>query len=174
MRDKDNDGFHLTEDDYEKVITRFSLKKTKSYDFLLKVGKKYQWAIFRFCKWTIDRKVFPDKFMHTVLHMIWKQKGPANILGNNRFIHMKSYLPRLCEALVVDQMKDDILSNSSVYQIGGQPGHSPEELIFCLKSIMQEQESKKQGLIFILMDIIKFFDKEDMFDVMKTLNDIGK
>lgn len=97
--------------------------------------------------------------------------GPANILGNNRFIHMKEYLPRLCEALVVDQMKDDILSKSSIFQIGGQQGHSPEELIFCLKSLIDQQEKQKNGLIFILMDIIKFFDKENIFYIMQTLSD---
>ena len=65
----------------------------------------------------------------TILHMIWKQKGPAEILGNNRFIHMKTYLPRICEALVVGKMKEVIFAASSIFQLGGQPGHSPEEVL---------------------------------------------
>ena len=73
----------------------------------------------------------------------------------------------------MDQMKTDILSSSSAFQIGGQPGHSPEELIFCLKSLIHEQEVKKKGLLFILMDIVKFFDKESIYDVMQTLSDIN-
>ena len=52
--------------------------------------------------------------------MIWKQKGPAEVLKNSRFIHMKEgFLPRTCEALVVGKMKDSILDSSSKYQVGG-------------------------------------------------------
>ena len=121
----------------------------------------------------ISEEEFPDYFRDTILHMIWKQKGPAEILKNNRFIHMKPYLPRTCEALVVGQMKEDILKMSSIYQVGGQPGHSPEELIFVMKSLMGVQEFRGEGLILLLVDIIQFFDKEDIFDVMQVLNDIG-
>ena len=49
----------------------------------------------------------PSSFHKTVLHMIGK-KGPADILKNNRFIHMKDFLPRTCEALVVNVMKTPV------------------------------------------------------------------
>ena len=53
--------------------------------------------------------------------MIWKQKGPAEILKNNGFIHLKeSFLPRTCEAMVVGKMKTCILQSSSKFQVGGQ------------------------------------------------------
>ena len=106
--------------------------------------------------------------------MIWKQKGPSEILKNSRFIHMKDgFLPRTCEALVVEKMKDKILKSSSKYQIGGQPGHSPEEHIFTIKSIMALMEMEKMGIIITLVDIEAFFDREDIYDVMDTLNKIG-
>ena len=85
---------------------------------------------------------------------------------------MKDYLPRTCEALVVNKMKDDILKASSIYQIGGQPGHFPEELLVCLKSVVARQISLNWGVIWFLLDIVKFFDKEDIYDVMQTLNDV--
>ena len=34
---------------------------------------------------------------------------------------------------------------------------------------MTLQEEKKEGLIIMLVDIVQFFDKEDMYDVMQTL-----
>jgi hypothetical protein len=34
-------------------------------------------------------------------------------------------------------------------------------------------ESMDKGLIITLVDIVAFFDKEDISDVMQTLNDIG-
>ena len=67
----------------------------------------------------IEKEDFPIYFRKTLLNMIWKQKGPADILKNNRSIHTKEhFLPRTCEAIVLEK--------SSMYQVGGQPGQSPE------------------------------------------------
>ena len=52
-----------------------------------------------------------------------KGKGSRLELGNNRYIHLKDWLPRTCDALIVDNMKPDILESSSIFQIGGQAGH---------------------------------------------------
>ena len=89
--------------------------------------------------------------------MIWKSKGPAEILKNSRFIHMKEvYLQRTCEALVVGKMKEQILGSSSKYQVGGQPGHSPEERIFTIKSLWAMMEAEGSGMILTL---VAFFDR---------------
>ena len=58
--------------------------------------------------------------------MIWKKKGPAEVLKNNRFVHMKHHHARTCEALTFNRSKNQIFQKSTVYQIGGQSGHSPE------------------------------------------------
>ena len=108
------------------------------------------------------------------MYTIWKQKGPADILKNNRFIHMKeSYLPRTCEALVVGKMKRCILQSSSKYQVGGQPGHGPEEHIFTIKMVWNWLEEMGLGMIITLVDIVAFFDRDDIHDVMHTLHKIG-
>ena len=46
-------------------------------------------------------------------------KGTPDIFTNHRFIHMEHYLPRIVESLVVNQMKDNIISKSTIYQVGG-------------------------------------------------------
>ena len=106
--------------------------------------------------------------------MLWKQKGPQEILKNSRFIHHKEhYLPRTVEALVVNIMKDDILEASSIYQVGGQPGHYIEEHLFSNKSMIELLEHTGKGMIFTLVDLISFFDRENIFDVMATLYETG-
>ena len=105
--------------------------------------------------------------------MIWKAKGPAEILKNNRFLHLKSYLPRACEALVVGRMKKDILAASSPYQVGGQPGHSADENIIVIKSLMALTEKTGKGFIFNSVDIVGFFDNEQIIDVMDCLDSVG-
>ena len=130
--------------------------------------------MYKLCKRIIENEEFPASFRKTILFMIWKQKGPAEVLKNSRFIHMKEgFLPRTCEALVVGKMKDTILESSSKYQVGGQPGHFPEEHIFTVKSVWAKLEKDGKGMIVTLVDIVSFFDREDIGDVMDTLWKIG-
>ena len=174
MEDVDEEGMEIDKSDFDGVVGKFAQKKTKSYDFLIKAGDQFKQSIFKVCKKMIDNEEFPIAFRKTILYMIWKQKGPAEILKNSRFIHIKEgYLPRTCEALVVSKMKECILQSSSMYQVGGQPGHSPEEHIFTIKSIWALFLEKGEGLILTLVDIISFFDRENVYDVMQTLEDIG-
>ena len=84
----------------------------------------------------IKEETFPEEFRKILLQMIWRGKGLADILKNSRFIHMKMVLPRTTEALIVGKMKEKILESSSLYQFGGQPGHSIDENIFGIMSMM--------------------------------------
>ena len=82
-------------------------------------------------------------------------------------------MARACEALVFSKCKDDIFEKATVYQIGGQTGHSPEEHIFTLKSLIGLMYSMGEGLILNLVDIISFFDREDIVDVVEAMEDMG-
>ena len=82
MEDTDDDGFAIVKDDFENVLRKFATKSTKSYDFLLRAGPKYKEVMFKLCKSMIEMEVFPTKFRKTILNMIWKSKGPAEILKN--------------------------------------------------------------------------------------------
>ena len=70
-------------------------------------------------------------------------------------------------------MKRCILQSSSKYQVGGQPGHGPEEHIFTIKMVWNLLEEMGLGMIITLVDIVAFFDREDIHDVMHTLHKIG-
>ena len=112
MEDQGSDGFEIVKDDFDNVLKKFGSKTTKSYDFMLKGGPKYKEVIYKLCKSMIEKEEFPTSFRKTILNMIWKQKGPSEILKNNRFIHTKeTFLPRTCEALATNKMKECILSS---------------------------------------------------------------
>ena len=104
--------------------------------------------------------------------MIWKRKGPMNILKNNCFLHIKSVLARTVDALVVANMKQKITESSSIYQVGGLPGHSIGEHLLTLKTVMACKEKENKGFIFLLIDFVSFFDREDIFDCLETLDKI--
>ena len=106
-------------------IKKFKRSGKKIYYFLTKAGPEFQNVVFKMCKRMFYEETFPKEFKETKLHMLFKGgKGKQNILENNRFIHCKEWWPRVAEGLVVeDRLKDPLIQGSSIYQIGGQPGH---------------------------------------------------
>jgi hypothetical protein len=118
----------------------------------------------------LAEETFPKEFQQTTLHMLFKGgKGNRNILENNRFIHCKEWWPRVTESLVVeDGLKDALIAGSLIYQIGGQPGHRSEELLFVLKSVVAVSREKGKMVVLQSFDISKFFDKELIEDAILT------
>ena len=84
---------------------------------------------------------------------------------------MKEALAKMTEGLIVEGMKKDILSASSKFQIGGQPGMRTNFHLFVLKSVIGIKEKSDKGVIVTVADIEKFFDKESLIDCMLTLNE---
>ena len=173
MEEVGDDEFDVDKEEFDKVIKKFRSKQTKAYDFLVKASDEYKSAIFRMCKRFMIREEFPKRMQKTTLHMIWKRKGQQEVMKNNRFIHMKDYLARTCEAMVVGMIKEKMFEQSTVFQIGGQAGHFIEEHLFSIKSLIGLMEEQGRGVILTLVDIIAFFDRENILDVMDTMDSMG-
>ena len=126
--------------------------------------------VYKFCLEMIQKETFPRSFKDTTLHMIFKGgKGKRHNLSDNRFVHCKPWWPRLIEGLTVEEgLKQPLIEGSSVYQIGGQPGHRAEEHVFVLKSLIARQRAQGKALIIQPSDIRKYFDKEMIEDVFLT------
>ena len=63
------------------------------------------------------------------------------------------------------------MSGSSVYQIGGQPRHRPEELLFVLKSVIAKYRSQGKSVVVNCFDVEKYFDKEQIHDgILSCIN----
>ena len=169
MKDKSGETFQIDQDDFMKVLGKFGSKRTKTYDFLLKAGERYKDAMFLLCKRMIDDEEFPSSFRKTILHMIGKRSGLQCILKNNRFLHMKQVLCRSIDALVVDKMRPPLINSATIYQLGGLPGHSILEHLITLKMIMARVEDIGIGIIFLIVDIMSYFDKEDIYDCLETM-----
>ena len=169
MSDKSGEEFDVTLQDYEQVLAKFAKKETKTYDYILNAGEKYKLVIYKLCKRIIENEEIPECFRITTLYMVWKRKGSADILKNNRFLHMKQVLARTVDSMVVQQMKQTLISKLSIYQVGGLPGHSINEHLLTIKTVLARLEEIGKGLIFLVMDIISFFDKEDIYDCLETM-----
>ena len=146
---------------FAKVINKFKCSNKRCYDFLVKAGPKYKDSCLKMCQRMFSEEVFPDSYKDTIHKMVYKGKGTKDKLPNNRFVHCKLWQPRLAEALlVVGGMKEPLVSCSSIYQVGGQAGYSPEELLFTLKSVLVRYHHLNKVLLCHCHDAAKFFDKE--------------
>ena len=169
MTDKSGESFEVTFEEFDEVLAKFETKDTTTYDFPIKAGAKYKLAMFKICKRIIDNEEIPECFLKTILYMVWKRRGSIDILKNNRFLHMKQVLARCVDSIVVRQMKQPLISKLSIYQVGGLPGHSILEHLLTIKTVMARLEEIGEGIIFLIMDIISFFDKEDIYDCLETM-----
>ena len=70
--------------------------------------------------------------------------------------------------MVEDGLKTPLLEGSSIYQIGGQPRHRPEELVFVVKSIIALYKKLGKILVINFYDMSKYFDKEMIEDAVIT------
>ena len=77
--------------------------------------------------------------------------------------------PKFFEGIVVDKSKDKIIKKCSKFQIGGIPGHRPQEHLFTAKSIISLYSFLKIPLFLQVWDVSKYFDKEILRDAMDTL-----
>lgn len=159
---------------FRNMLKKFKDSRKRSYHFITKAGKMFQEVIFNMCQKMFSNEMFPNEFQNTILHMIFKGKGRRENLSDNRFIHCKDWFARVAEGLVVeDGLKKPLISGSSIYQIGGQPGHRPEELVFVLKSIVARYLSQGKSVIIQCYDVQKYFDKEMIEDAILTCTKRG-
>ena len=82
---------------------------------------------------------------------------------------MKEVLARSVDALIVNKMKEPLTKNLSMYQVGELPGHSILKHLFTLKTVLARQEEIGKGFVFLVINIISFFDKENIYDCLETL-----
>ena len=167
----ENDGeFNINRETFYFIVSKFKKSRKRNYDFLVKAGKGFQSAVFRFFQVMIEEETFPKSFQETTLHMIFKGgKGRRENLTENRFIHSISWLQRTAKAMLVEEgLKESLVEGSSMNQVGGQPGHRAQEHVFVLKSIIAKYREEGKLLIIQSSDLSKFFDKEMIEDAFLT------
>ena len=152
--------FEISRELFEQCVARFEYKKNKLYNFLVKAGDEFKEAIFCLCKRILEDEEIPERFYLTQLLQLYKGKGSAQGLKNSRFLHLKEWLPRLCEAMVVEGGLS--LKNSTKFQIGGQPGMRTQFHLFAVKSVIGMRERERRGGFLTVADIQKYFDKESL------------
>ena len=75
-------------------------------------------ALFHLYKKVWEEETIPDGWNETTLLQLFKGKGDFRELGNQRNIHIKEDIPKLFSHIVVGQIKEKIMENMTLFQIG--------------------------------------------------------
>ena len=174
MKQEDKEVWSLKLEAYRKVVEKIKLKNKNMFKYFIKSGHMYKGSIFKLMEKMIKMEEIPFKYGNTSLIQIWKKKGSSLDLNNMRFIHMRHWRCKMLEALITEEMKDNIVSATPKIQLGGMPKTSSVEHLVVLKTWMKDKETKKEPGIFQTFDMAKFFDKESLLDCMYSLNKKAK
>ena len=169
MKEVLDDDLKLTKDMFNEALKLVKKKGGHKYDFILKAGNSLLEALFKLYQtvWNSEKK--PDSWRDTTVIQLYKGRGLKEDLNNKRHLHTKKEVPKLFQHLVTNAMKPNIINNMSPYQIGAIPGHRSEEHLFTIKSYLALAEKNNVAVIVNLLDLVKFFDKEDLLDVLDEL-----
>ena len=173
MEDQIEKGCMIEEEDFRQVLAKFKKNNKRTHDFLMKSSDQFRTSVFHLCQRMLKEEMFPKTFQKTTLQMIWKKKGRKEELKSNRMIHSKEWPARTVEALTVSKMKPAILKGTSCFQIGGRPGHRPQEHLYVVKSILLKLEMQRKLGIIMVNDIQAYFDRERLDGVCNTLYTMG-
>ena len=108
--------FEVTEETFEEVMKNLEYKNKRSYDLIVKADNSYKRAMFGLFKRILSTEIIPKRFYNSQLVQLYKGKGSAQELSNSRFLHLKDWLPRVCESLAVSNMKEDIIEATTKFQ----------------------------------------------------------
>ena len=124
-RMKENiDNVKINKETYKKVLEKLKKNNKRNYDFLIKSSDTFKEVVNKFISRMIrdvgegKENDFPRDFKDTTLHQIFK-KGDKNDLASFRYIHSKTWLPHTVDAVIVEEMKEQVIEASTPYQIGG-------------------------------------------------------
>ena len=156
----------LTYDMYQDTLEELAKKKGEKYEFILKSGPSLKNAIYKLfvSVWKTERK--PEEWRKTSIIQIPKGKTESGNLNNMRNIHLKEPIPKMFGHIIMNQVKEKLMKNMTKYQLGTKTGHRPQEHIFVIKSMIAMNQKYKKGMIINLYDISKFFDRENLPDVL--------
>ena len=156
-----------------KSIVDLQKKKGDKYAEITKGGDSLKAALFKLYKTVWDSEKLPEGWRRTTIMQISKSKGDPADLSNFRNLHLKNPFLKHFGSILMTETKSVLFRGMSKFQLGTKPGHRAQEHIYVLKNLMSLSQSSASGMITCLYDISKFFDRENIFDVLGEAYKVG-
>ena len=154
------------EKEYWKVLRKIKLKNKNVYRDLTMSGNNFKSAMFKFFNACYVNEFTPDDFCYTTLMKLYKNKGKRTELKSNRFLHLKGWLPKTFEKLLMTKLEGRMSDHTPECQIGGQKLSSTNEHLLTAITLMRRLEKEQGGGGSIFMDIKACFDRIHLRDIL--------
>ena len=164
-KEPDEDA-ELEIDEFWKAIKKIKAKNKKVYRDLVMAGEDFQRAVFMFYNECYKNEITPDDFCETVLMKLFKNKGNRTQLKFNRFIHLKGWMPKTYEKMLMSKIESKMSEHTPSCQIGGQKLSSTNEHLVSLVTLMRRLEQAQGCGATLYMDIRSCFDKVVLEDII--------
>ena len=151
---------------YEGVMKKVKGNNKNVYRDFNRAGMFFKIAMYRFYRLIYRLEIMPEKFYITELFMLFKGKGIRNELNANRFIHLKTFGPKIFEKLLMVKLETKLSDLTPAYQVGGQRQGSTVEHLLSTITMMRRIEKKREAGALIFMDIKACFDKIKLEDIL--------
>ena len=156
-----------------EVIEKLRMDNKNVYRDLLKSGPVFHQALLSFFNRCYREEVIPEEWRETELMKLWKNKGKRTDLKMNRFIHLKPFLPKTFEKLLMMKVEKRLATRMPEFQIGGRKKSSTTEHLLTLMMVMKRMEKEQGGGICQFMDIKTCFDKMTLSDSLYECSQAG-
>ncbi len=152
--------------DFELVVQKIKRNNKNVYRDFIMAGEEFKMAIFNFYQkiYRIERQ--PESFCETDLLKLFKGKGNRLELKSNRFLHLKTWLPKGYEKMLMTKMEEKLFRNTPSYQVGGQKLGLTNEHLVSMITTMRRLEKFQGGGAVVFMDIKACFDRVRLTDIL--------
>ena len=158
--DPKDDTIYLEE--YMSTMRELVDRNKSVYQEMKKWGPRFRVVVYWLMRKIYETEQIPSEFNRTELQALYKNKGERSDLSNYRFLHLKTCLSKLFEAIVMNKVKADLWGGYASAQIGGKPNSRTSEHLYRINTMFLSFEKDKEsedGAILILKDVVKAFDR---------------
>ena len=114
-------------------------------------------------------EIIPQNWTESTIIQLSKDPNSIGVLDKMRHIHDRQELFKIFGQVVTICVKDIIFQRMTKFQIACKPKHRPSEHLYVVKSVLSNLQEEKKCYIATSFDLKKFFDFEEIKDVMESL-----
>ena len=154
----------ITKEEFEECVFEIFDGKKDCYLDFVRAGPKFKMVVFALVQKIFLSGKVPASFKKTTLMKLYK-KGDQKLLSNYRFLHLKHWLPKITEKVIMKRLKRKMSEATPQSQLGGRAKASCVERLVTLATLLQFREKQKKATSLTFMDVKKCFDKVHLTDV---------
>ena len=151
---------------YLNVVKKICLQKKAVFQDFIKSGASFKLAMFLFVNRICVTEEIPEKMFTTNLTRLWKKRGDQKVMRNNRFIHSKSWLSKLTEKCIVEEIKKPMIGATPPGQVGGIPNRGCRDHLLKMTIVIKNAERNCDYIPMTFVDVKACFDKLRLDDLV--------